>query len=209
MRLNCRPRSRLVDISCSDDSGSALWRILSSKPDAYEVAIEVESSTSLSKKAFHLVNKKNDCAAAFIDNILEFVGRPGNLFKWKVLDGPGPVRNSLVSNRFSMEEPSSSTSESREPHTYPRTGTDSRSDSNVMDMGVSMTNGNLLGITVTVEKITLTIVHELSDTEEKFPLLQGSITPSQTIIQISNSKVRVMNTFEVILCFFDAQQNKW
>ncbi|KAL8044377.1 hypothetical protein ABFX02_08G042900 [Erythranthe guttata] len=200
LRLTCRPRSRFVDVSCSIDSGSALWRMLSFKRDAYEVAIEVESSTSLSKKAFHLVNKKNDCALAFNDGILEFVGKPGNLFKWKVFDDPGPL-----SNRFPVEGPSSSTAISRELQTYPRDG----SDSNVMEMGELVANGNLSGIVVTVDKITLTIVHELSETEEKFPLLQGSISPNQAIIQISNSKLRVMNTFEVILYYFDAQQNKW
>ncbi|KAL7101240.1 hypothetical protein ACP275_08G043400 [Erythranthe tilingii] len=200
LRLTCRPRSRFVDVSCSIDSGSALWRMLSFKRDAYEVAIEVESSTSLSKKAFHLVNKKNDCALAFNDGILEFVGKPGNLFKWKVFDDPGPL-----SNRFPVEGPSSPTAISRELQTYPRDG----SDSNVMEMGELVADGNLSGIVVTVDKITLTIVHELSETEEKFPLLQGSISPNQAIIQISNSKLRVMNTFEVILYYFDAQQNNW
>ncbi|KAI3452089.1 hypothetical protein Pfo_008754 [Paulownia fortunei] len=209
LRLNCRPRSRFVDISCSNDSGSALWRMLPFKPDAYEDAIKLASSNSLSKRAFHLVNKKNDCAVAFTDGILEFVSKPGNLFKWKVFDDPGPVGNNLLPKSYIMEGSSSATSESRELQSFPRTGTDSRSDSNVTDKGEFRTNGKLLGITVKVDKVTLTIVHELSDTEEKFPLLQGSIIPNQTIIQITNFKVRVMNTFEVILNYFDAQQNSW
>lgn len=179
------------------------------KPDAYEDAIELESSTSLSKRAFHLVNKKNDCALAFIDGILEFVSKPGNLFKWKVFDDPGPVRKNLLPNRYIVGGLSSPTSESRELQGSMNAGADPQSDSNVTDMGVLRTNGKLSGITVAIDKVTLTIVHELSDTEEKFPLLQGSIMPNQPIIQISNVKVRIMNTFEVTLYYFDAQQNSW
>ncbi|KAG8384490.1 hypothetical protein BUALT_Bualt04G0123100 [Buddleja alternifolia] len=197
LRLNCQPRSRFVDISCSDDSGPALWRMLPFKPDAYEDAIELESATSLSKRTFHLVNKKNDCSMAFADGILEFVSKPGNLFKWKVFDDPGPVGNNSLLNRYLVDGSS------------PRTGTNSGSDSNTIDMGESRANGSLLGITIMMDKITLTIVHELSDTEGKFPLLQGSIIPNQTIIHITDSKVRVMNTFEMILCYFDAQRNSW
>ncbi|PIN04125.1 hypothetical protein CDL12_23340 [Handroanthus impetiginosus] len=179
------------------------------KPDAYEDAMELECSTSLSRRTFHLVNKKNDCAVAFIDGILEFVSKPGNLFKWKVFDDPGPVGSSLLPNRYTVEGLSSPTTGMRQVCASPRTSTNFRSDSTVTDRGELRTDGNLLGITVTVDKVTLTIVHELSDTEEKFPLIQGSIIPNQTIIQISNSKARVINKFEVILYYFDAQQNSW
>lgn len=155
------------------------------KPDAYEDAVELESSTSFSKRTFHLVNKKNDCALAFSDGTLEFVSKPGNLFKLKVFDDPGLACNNLLANRFIA------------------------SDSNDNGMGELRAKSELLGITVTMGKVTLTIVHELSDTEEKFPLLQGSIIPNQTIIQISDVKVRIMNTIEVTLYYFDAQQNSW
>ncbi|KAL2240290.1 UNVERIFIED_CONTAM: hypothetical protein Sindi_0670200 [Sesamum indicum] len=209
LRLNCDPRSRFVDISCSSDSGSALWRMLPVKRDAYEDAIELQSSVSLNRRAFHLVSKKNDCAVAFIDGSLEFVSKPGNVFKWKVFDYPGPVGGNLLPNSHIVEGPSNPSTSSREPCASPSTGTNSLSDSNVTGTRQLRINGNLLGITITVDKVTLTIVHELSDTEEKFPLLQGSLLPNQTIIQISNSKVRVMNTFEVVLSYFDAHKNSW
>ncbi|KAL0450266.1 UNVERIFIED_CONTAM: hypothetical protein Slati_1583000 [Sesamum latifolium] len=209
LRLNCNPRSRFVDISCSSDSGSALWRMLPVKRDAYEDAIELQSSVSLNTRAFHLVNKKNDCALAFIDGSLEFVSKPGNLFKWKVFDDPGPVGGNLLPNSYIVEGPSNPSTSSRDPSASLSTGANSLSDSNVNGTRQLRTNGNLLGITITVDKVTLTIVHELSDTEEKFPLLQGSLLPNQTIIQISNSKVRVMNTFEVVLSYFDAHKNSW
>ncbi|GFP80965.1 hypothetical protein PHJA_000239800 [Phtheirospermum japonicum] len=194
LRLSCRPKSRFVDISSSSDSGSALWRMLPFTPDAYENAIELESSISLSERTFHLVNKKNDCAVSFNDGVLEFVNKPGNLFKWKVLE----VSNNLSPNRYLMDVGNSQ-----------RTGSDSQNVSNVTGVGESRTNQKFLGITMAVDKVTLTIVHELSDAEEKFPLLQGSILPYQAIIQISNLKLRVINTFEVILYYFNAQRNSW
>ncbi|KAL3833397.1 hypothetical protein ACJIZ3_008133 [Penstemon smallii] len=209
LRLNCLPRSRFVDISCSNDGGPALWSMLPYKPDAYEDATELESSCSPSKRMFHLVNKKNDCAVAFIDGTLEFVSKPGNLFKWKVFNDPGPTTNNLFAARDLVEGTSIRTTGSNEFLALPRTGINPQSDSNVSDSGELRTNGNLLGITITVDKVTLTIVHELSDTEEKFPLLQGTIIPNQAIIQISDSKVRFMNTLEVTICYFDALQNSW
>lgn len=180
------------------------------KPDAYENAVELESSTSFSKRTFHLVNKKNDCALAFSDGTLGFVSKPGNLFKFKVFNNPGPVCNNLLPDRFITRElPGSPTSVSNKLQGSTKAGTDPQCDSNVNGMGELRTKSDLLGITITMGKVTLTIVHELSDTEEKFPLLQGSIIPNQTIIQISNVKVRIMNTLEVILYYFNAQQNSW
>lgn len=205
--LSCQPRSKFVDV-CPSGSGSTLWEMLPFKPDAYEDAIGLESSTYISKRAFHLVNKKNDCALAFIDGMLEFVSKPGNLFKWKVFDDLGPVCNNLSPNRFTMGGLSSASPVSEEQGSTDA-GADLQSDSNVTDMGLLRTNGNLLAITVNVGKVTLTIVHELSETEEKFPLLQGCILSNQTIVHISDVKVRIMDRFEVILYYFDGQQNSW
>ncbi|KAL1538923.1 hypothetical protein AAHA92_27610 [Salvia divinorum] len=206
LRLSCQPRSKFVDV-CSSGSGSSLWEMLPFKPDAYEDAVGLESSTYITKRAFHLVNKKNDCALAFIDGMLEFVSKPGNLFKWKVFDDLGSVRNSLSPNRFITEGLSSATPVSEEQGSPEAENL--QSDSNVTDMGLLRTNGNLMAITVNVGKFTLTIVHELSETEEKFPLLQGCIMPNQTIVHISDVKVRIMDRFEVILYYFDGQQNSW
>ncbi|CAA0840903.1 Protein of unknown function (DUF1162 [Striga hermonthica] len=207
LQLCCRPRSRFVDLSSPSDRGAALWRMLPFTPDAYEDAIELESSSSLSKRTFHLVNKKNNCAIAFNDGILEFVSKPGNLFKWKVFDGHAPEGVNLSLNRYLIEGFSSHTFGSRELQSSQMTGTGSQDVSEVTDMG--RTDKKLSGITMVVDKVALTIVHELSDTEENFPLLQGSIIFNQTIIQISKLKLRVINTFEVVLSYFDAHQNSW
>ncbi|GER30822.1 hypothetical protein STAS_06785 [Striga asiatica] len=209
LRLCCRPRSRFVDLSSPSDRGAALWRMLPFTPDAYEDAIELESSSSLSKRTFHLVNKKNNCAIAFNDGILEFVSKPGNLFKWKVFDDRAPEGVNFSLNRYLIEGLSCNTSGSRELQSSQMTGTGSQDVSEVADMGDLRTDKKLSGITMVVDKVTLTIVHELSDTEENFPLLQGSIIFNQTIIQISKLKLRVINTFEVVLYYFDAHQNSW
>ncbi|XP_073288877.1 uncharacterized protein [Primulina huaijiensis] len=191
LRLSSNPRSRFVDISCSSDNESALWRMLSFENDAFEDAVELEFSSPLAKRTFHLLNKNNGCAVAFTDGVLEFVSKPGNLFKWKVFSDPGPGNNMLPNISWDSSE------------------TNLQSDSNISELGDSRTNRNLLGITITLDKVTLTIVHELLNTEEKFPLLQGSVVPNQTIIQISKSKLRVMNTSVIVLYYFDAERNSW
>ncbi|XP_073156297.1 uncharacterized protein [Henckelia pumila] len=191
LQLSSNPRSRFVDVSFSSDSECALWRTLSFKHDTYEDAVEQEFSSPLAKRTFHLLNKKNDCAIAFADGVLEFVSKPGNLFKWKVFSDPGLGNNMLPTVSWDSSEASL------------------QSDLNITELGESITNRDLLGITITVDKVTLTIVHELLNTEEKFPLLQGSVAPNQAIMQISKSKLRVMNTSVIVLYFFDAQRNSW
>lgn len=193
LRLNCRPRQGLVDISCSNDSGCALWAALPDRPDHYGDDVELESFHPLVRRTFHLVNKKNDYAVAFIDGVLEFVSKPGNLFKWKVFHDPSPASNSLLPIRYLGTG----------------SGTNLQYDSNANSTKELRENGNLSGITITIDKVTLTILHELSDTEGKLPLLQGSITSSEAILQISNTKVRVVNTVEVLLYYFDAQRSSW
>ncbi|CAA3031419.1 Hypothetical predicted protein [Olea europaea subsp. europaea] len=209
LRLNCRPRQGLVDISCSNDSGCALWAALPDRPDHYGDDVELESFHPLVRRTFHLVNKKNDYAVAFIDGVLEFVSKPGNLFKWKVFHDPSPASNSLLPIRYlgtgsganlQYDSNANSTKELRENGNY---------DSNANSTKELRENGNLSGITITIDKVTLTILHELSDTEGKLPLLQGSITSSEAILQISNTKVRVVNTVEVLLYYFDAQRSSW
>ncbi|XP_051117331.1 uncharacterized protein LOC127242033 isoform X2 [Andrographis paniculata] len=192
LRLSCHQRSRFVDVSSSKDSEHALWRALPFNPGVHEDAIELESSATLSNKTFHLVNKKNDYAVAFVDGTLEFVNKPGNVFKWKVFDDDVSLNDNV------LEEPSI-------PTIRPR-GICTSSEDETREL---KTNGNLLGIIVTLDKVILTVVHEISDTQEKFPLLQASIIPSQTVIQILDSKVRVMNTTETTLYYFEAQQNSW
>uniref|UniRef100_F6I7D8 Vacuolar protein sorting-associated protein 13 VPS13 adaptor binding domain-containing protein n=1 Tax=Vitis vinifera TaxID=29760 RepID=F6I7D8_VITVI len=84
LRLNCRPGSGFVDISSTNDSEWALWRTVSYKPESYEGDADWEPYSQLTKNTFYLINKKNDCAVAFVDGIPEFVRKPGNPFKLKV-----------------------------------------------------------------------------------------------------------------------------
>ncbi|KAL2499748.1 Protein of unknown function (DUF1162) [Abeliophyllum distichum] len=193
LRLNCLPRLGFVDISCSNDSGCALWAAVPFRPDHYGDDVELESFRPLVRRTFYLVNKKNDYAVAFIDGVLEFVSKPGNLFKWKVFRDPSPASNSLLPIRYLGMA----------------SGANLQNDSNVNDTRELRENGKLSGITITIDKVTLTILHELSDIQEKFPLLQGSITSTEINLQISNTKARVMNTLGVVLYYFDAQRSSW
>ncbi|EXB37240.1 hypothetical protein L484_020299 [Morus notabilis] len=86
LRLNYCPGSGFVDISSTDDGGWASWRIVFRETESYDSDIDWEPYNKLVKKNFYLVNKKNDCAVAFVDGIPEFVRKPGNPFKFKVFD---------------------------------------------------------------------------------------------------------------------------
>ncbi|EPS71292.1 hypothetical protein M569_03462, partial [Genlisea aurea] len=199
LRLNFHARSRVVDISCTDENPSALWKMLPFKSDAYENSTELEYSTSLSRGLFHLVNKKNDFGVAFTNGILEFISKPGNLFKWKVFDGHNPPGSSSLSpNWLRVKGTSSLSPESSELH-----------DSHTSEKGEIKKKERPFGILIAVNKVAVTVCHELSSSEERFPLLQVSLMPNQIIVQVSDSKVRVMNSFEVNLYYFNGQQNLW
>ncbi|XP_059638646.1 uncharacterized protein LOC132280907 isoform X2 [Cornus florida] len=188
LRLNYRPGSDFVDISSTNDNGWALWRTLSSKPESYEGDIELESHNLVAKNTFYLVNKKNDSAVAFVDGVPEFVSKPGNLFKWKVFCDLSPACDAVLLDSYSLKE--STISLQQNSH-------------------VNKERRNLPYIVITIEKVTLTIVHELSDTMEKFPLLQGSISADEFIVQILFAKARMMCTLKIMLTYFDSRHNLW
>lgn len=190
LRLSCRPRSDFVDISSSDHGACTLWSAIPCKSKAFDRDVEIDPPT---KHTFQLVNKKNDLAAAFVNGVLEFVIKPGNPFKWKVFDNHFPAVNNLLPNSCLVEE--SQTRSQRDLHL--EDGADLRK------------NGNTLGITITTDNISWTIVHELSDTKEKFPLLQGSIGATEIVVQLSNIKIRVISRLQALLYFFDAKRNLW
>ncbi|CAH9102207.1 unnamed protein product [Cuscuta epithymum] len=145
------------------------------------------------KHMFQLVNKKNGRAAAFVDGVLELVSKPGNPFKWKVLPNHlPPVNNNLPSSQLGEVS---------------QTG--SQCDLHLEDIANPGKSENSYGITITVDNISWTIVHELSHTKEKFPLLHGSVSSTETVVQISNIKFRVISRLQAILHFFDAKKNIW
>ncbi|KAK9053203.1 hypothetical protein SSX86_029835 [Deinandra increscens subsp. villosa] len=179
LQLNFNPKSKFVELACSGNSGSALWRSQPFKSSSFEDDSELESYNNAGKNLFYLINKKNTCSVAFVEGVLEFVSSPGNPFKWKVFQDFSLARDPLLLNNSLMEE-SKTVAENALPF-----------------------------VNVTVDKISLTIYHELSDTTEKFPLLQMSMIAPEFIIQILNSKTRVMARLVVELYSFDAQRNLW
>ncbi|CAK9151536.1 unnamed protein product [Ilex paraguariensis] len=192
LKLNFRPGSGFVDISRCNDSGWALWRMLPYKPQTYEGDTQLESYSPIAKKSFYLVNKKNDCGIAFVDGVFEFVGKPGNPFKWKVFPNPSLAYDNLLPDSYAA----------------------GASRTNLLDLPMNEDRnseqiGKLSCINVTIDKVTLTIVHELADTREKLPLLQGSINTTDFVVQILCTKARIMSRLEMLLYYFDAQRNLW
>ncbi|OVA18601.1 Vacuolar protein sorting-associated protein 13 domain [Macleaya cordata] len=191
LRLNYRPGSGFVDISSIDDDGSALWSTLSYKPESYEGDSDLESYVQSSKNTFYLVNKKCNCAVAFIDGVPEFVEKPGNPFKLKVFH-----YFSLARDASSLGTPLGRPYEIDQQQNR--------------DVGEEETSSQAHPyLNITIDKVSLTIVHEVPDANDKFPLLQGCINNIQFIVQVLSSKVRLISTFTVVICHFDAQSNLW
>ncbi|KAI3813329.1 hypothetical protein L1987_18049 [Smallanthus sonchifolius] len=179
LQLNCNPRSNFVELSCSGNSGSALWRSQPFKSSSFEDDSELESYNNAEKNLFYLINKKNNCSVAFVEGVLEFISGPGNPFKWKVFQDFSLARDPLLLNNSSVEE------------------------------SKAVAEKTLPFINVIMDKSSLTIYHELSDATEKFPLLQMSMATPEFIIQTLNTKTRVMARLVVELYSFDAQRNLW
>ncbi|KAM4118037.1 hypothetical protein ACB094_02G170500 [Castanea mollissima] len=184
LQLNCRPGSDFVDISGTNDNGWVLWRALSCKPESYDGDIEWEPYNLLVRRTFYLVNKKNDCAVAFVNGVPEFVRKPGNPFKLKVF---------TVHDSHPME--ASETSLQHNTHM----GEDS----------TSLLGRILPFIDITIEEISLTIGHELLDTKDIFPLLCGRISNIQIILHVLSTKTQVISTSSTAMYYFDAQTGSW
>lgn len=193
LQLNYRPGSGFVDISSANDGGRALWKMISRRLDSSEGDIESESYNFLARNTFYLVNKKIDRAVAFVDGVPEFVNKPGNPFKWKVFVDFPLARDVGLPDRYPVD--ASRTSLQHDLH-----GNKERFS------GIPQ---NLHYIDIVIEKIILTIVHELPDTKETFPLLQASISTREFTVQILPAKARVISTLSMVLCYFDSQSNLW
>lgn len=193
LRLNSRPRSDFVDISGYNDSAWASWTALPYIPEVHDDDSELEKYHLPAKNTFYLVNKKNDRALAFIDGILEFVAKPGNPFKFKVFHDFLPDGNALFSDCYlgvALERGLPCNSRV----------TEERDLSNIK---------RARGVSILINKVAVTIVHELADTMERFLLLQGTIGCTEVIVQMSNTKARFMCRLAVMLHNFDARRNIW
>lgn len=179
LQLNCNPRSNFVELSSAGNSGSTHWRSLPYKSTGFEDDNELELLSNAERNLFYMINKKNNCSIAFVEGALEFVSQPGNPFKWKVFNEFPMARDPLLLDNFSVKE----------------------SNTGAQDVSPF--------INIAIDKISLTICHELSDTTEKFPLLQMSVAIPECIIQIMHAKTRVMTRLVYELYSFDTQRNLW
>lgn len=192
-RLNYHSGSGFVDVSSPNDGGWALWRILSCEPENYDSDIDWEPYNQLVKRTFYLVNKKNDSAVAFVDGVPEFVRKPGNPFKFKVFHDLFVTHDVGKIDSHALEDSETSLQDT----------------ASVLNGKISGHNRKLPCIDIMFEKISLTIVHELSDKSEVFPLLRASIDSSQLIVQVISTKTRVISTLRAAIYHFDSQRNSW
>lgn len=192
LRLNYCKGSGFVDISCSSDDSKALWTTIACNSENEGEDVKPESYGFSTRNTFYFVNKKIDQAVAFIDEVPEFVTKPGNSFKWKVFH-----EFSLV-HSVPLLDSHTGVSSSTSVH-----------DSNVNQNRVSGQTGYLPRIDITVDKVIMTIVHELPDTKETFPLLQASLSTSEFVVQHLLSKVRAMSRLSFVMYYFDGQSNLW
>ncbi|KAL0876286.1 hypothetical protein Bca101_025991 [Brassica carinata] len=181
LRLNYHSRSDIVNVSGLYDNAPTLFRASVGESENYKGDIDWETYRKLVKDSFYLVNKKGDSAVAFIDGVPEFVRKPGNPFKFKVFRESLATRN--ITNVVPPEIQDSETQ--------------------------SVMNSSPPSITVTIDGVSLTIVHELSETRDRFPLFRGSINMTQLTLQMLSSKARIMSTSNVLVLYFDSQTNQW
>lgn len=193
LRIAYRPGSGFVDISSTVDSSGALWKTISCEPESYEGDNAWEPYNQSVKKTFYLVNKKNDCAVAFFDEVPEFVRKPGNPFKLKVFPNISVARDIVKIKSYSLGV--------SKTHSQDNQFVDKRKPSGL--------GGQFPCIVISLDKISLTIVDEFSNTKETFPLLRGCIDNTQITLQILSTKTRIINTSRARLYHFDSHENSW
>nr|XP_010908092.2 uncharacterized protein LOC105034577 isoform X2 [Elaeis guineensis] len=195
--LNYSPGSGFVEISSSNGKRCSLWQTIPYEPESYEDDDDYMRSCKIaSGNAFYLVNQKNDCAVAFVDGLPEFVKKPGNPFKAKVFN-KFSLANDL--GRLHVSNPSSGDT----------TGTNVQGESSCMDGERSKFDANLPSVIISIDKVVFTIVHQVSDANDKLPLYQGSINDIHVTGQILPSKFRIISSFKIAVNHFDAQNNLW
>ncbi|TYH44733.1 hypothetical protein ES332_D11G215800v1 [Gossypium tomentosum] len=182
LRLNSKPGSGFVELSSTSDNAWSLWRVLFYQP-TYDGDIDWEPYNCVLRNSFYLVNKKNDCAVAFNDRVPVFVKKPGNPLKFKGLSD------------MSVAQDVAETEINLGAHEDGKRSYGQR--------------GNLPCIGISIDKVSLTIFHELSDANDRFPLLHACIFDTQITLQILSTKTRVISTSKALLQHFDAQANFW
>ncbi|KAF9678408.1 hypothetical protein SADUNF_Sadunf07G0031900 [Salix dunnii] len=193
LRLSYHSGSDFVEISSASDSDQSLWRILSCEPESYNSDIDWEPYNKLFKDTFYLVNKKSGSAVAFVDGVPMFVRKPGHPFKFKMFHDLALIRDVATSDGLS----SVASGSNQFPSTHEDAGR------------ISGQCGSLSCIQIKIDYVSVTIVHELLDRRDMFPLLRGCISNTELKLQILSCKTRVMSTSIALLYYFDVQRNLW
>lgn len=196
LALSFSQGSDLVEVSSYVDKPCSLWSTSSLGFDSFEDDDDdAKSCKVISSSSYHLVNKKNNYGIAFVDGLLEFVKKPGNPFKLKVLD------ESLFSDVERL--------------IAPNTNLDGNSYLDVEDELPSAVVDRLENdassqhITISIDKIVFTITHEVFDTGDVFPLVQNCISDIRVVTQIYPSKTRILSSFKVSGQYYDAHKDMW
>ncbi|KAM0863381.1 hypothetical protein ACQ4PT_044630 [Festuca glaucescens] len=196
LALSFSQGSDLVEVSSFVDKPCSLWNTSPLGFDSFEDDDDdVKSCKVISSSSYHLVNKKNSYGIAFVDGLLEFVKKPGNPFKVKVLD------ESLFSDVARLIVPNTNL----DGNSY--LDLEDELPSAVMDRleaGASSQH-----ITMSIDKISLTITHEVFDTGDVFPLIQNCISDIRVVTQIYPSKTRILSSFKVSGQYYDARKDMW
>ncbi|CAA6663056.1 unnamed protein product [Spirodela intermedia] len=195
--LNYSPGSGFVEIS-KRDKGYALWKVVPYKAENYgdDDDVEFSSYCMSSRKAFYLVNHKNNSGVSFVDGFPEFVKNPGSPFKMKVLHELNRVCDAVERN-------------------FPRSHIVGPDDSNSQGQGSCddesryLEGASLLHISIKIERISITMFHEISDADDKFPLVRCCIGDVDIIGQILPSKFRLICTYFIAMDYFNAKMNSW
>ncbi|KAF0888967.1 hypothetical protein E2562_020183 [Oryza meyeriana var. granulata] len=196
LALSSSHGSDLVEVSSSVGKPSSLWTTFPLRFDGFEDdGDDGKSCKIILRRSYHLVNKKNNYGIAFIDGLLEFIKKPGNPFKVKVLD------ESLFTN---VARPF-----------VPNVNLDNNTYLNVEnELPFAMRDSLETGVCsqhaiISIDKIVVTITHEVLDAGNVFPLVQNCISDIRIVTQIFPSKVRILSSFKVAVQYFNARKYLW
>ncbi|BAF30196.2 Os12g0594200 [Oryza sativa Japonica Group] len=146
--------SDLVEVSSSVDKPSSLWTTSPLRFDGFEDdGDDGKYCKIISRSSNHLVNKKSNYGIAFNDGLLEFVRKPGNPFKVKVLDESlfSDVARPFVPN-VNLDNNTYLDVENELP----------------FGMGDSLETGvSSQHVIISIDKIVFTITHEVLDTDSR------------------------------------------
>jgi hypothetical protein len=196
LALSFSQGSDFVEISSDVDKPCSIWSTLPFRVDSFEDdSDDGKPYKVIPRSSYHLVNKKNNYGIAFVDGLLEFVKKPGNPFKVQVFDESiFSDASRLTVNHMNLDN-----------NTY--LDVDDDVPFSVRDRLASGASSQ--HVIINVDKIVFTITHEVSDTDNVFPLVQTCISDIRVVTQIFPSKIRILSSFKVSAQYFIAQRNMW